>query len=61
MNPTLMISLLRKGRNGEEILSILDIITDNPSTKVMQTVEALGDTISRGVSINQGSPEPVEI
>lgn len=56
-----MISLLRKGRNGEEILSILDIITDNPSTKVMQTVEALGDTISRGVSINQGSPEPVEI
>jgi len=38
MNDTkLMISTLRQGKTGEEILRILDAITDNPVESVMQT------------------------
>lgn len=45
----LMISTLRQGKTGEEILRILDAITDNPVESVMQTVVAVGDTISSSV------------
>ena len=45
----LMISTLRQGKTGAEILRILDAITDNPVESVMQTVVAVGDTISSGV------------
>ena len=41
-----MISTLRQGKTGAEILRILDAITDNPVESVMQTVEAVGNTIS---------------
>jgi len=46
---SMMISMLRKGSNGFEILQILDTITDNPVESVMQTVQALGNTISATV------------
>lgn len=46
MPTKLMISMLRKGENGEEILTILDAITDNPVESVMETVAAIGDTIA---------------
>lgn len=46
---SMMISMLRKGSNGFEILQILDTITDNPVESVMQTVQALGNTISAAV------------
>ena len=42
----MMISTLRQGKTGTEILSILDAITDNPVESVMQTVVAVGDTIA---------------
>jgi hypothetical protein len=45
----LMISTLRQGKTGEEILRILDAITDDSIESVMQTVVAVGDTISSGV------------
>jgi hypothetical protein len=45
----LMISTLRQGKTGTEILSILDAITDNPAESVMQTVQVLGDTLAAGV------------
>lgn len=41
---SLMISTLRQGKTGDEILRILDAITAPAS--VMQIVEVLGDTIS---------------
>lgn len=47
---SLMISTLRQGKTGADILRILDAITDNPLESVMQTVEVLGDTISAAVS-----------
>jgi hypothetical protein len=43
---SLMITTLRQGKTGTEILSILDAITDNPVESVMQTVQAIGDTIA---------------
>lgn len=43
---SLMISMLRKGSNGFEMLQILDAITDNSVESVMQTVQAVGDTIA---------------
>ena len=43
---SLMITTLRQGKTGTEILSILDAITDNPVESVMQTVVAVGDTIA---------------
>jgi hypothetical protein len=46
---SMMITMLRKGSNGFEILQILDTITDNPVESVMQTVQALGNTISAAV------------
>ena len=46
---SMMISMLRKGSNGFEMLQILDTITDNPVESVMQTVQALGNTISAAV------------
>jgi hypothetical protein len=45
----LMISTLRQGKTGEEILRILDAITDDSIESVMQTVVAVGDTISSSV------------
>lgn len=42
----LMISMLKKGKNGNEILTILDAITDNPVESVIETVAAVGDTIT---------------
>lgn len=42
----LMISTLRQGTTGTEILQILDAITDNSVESVMQTVVAVGDTIT---------------
>lgn len=45
----LMISTLRQGKTGEEILRILDAITDDSIESVMQTVVTVGDTISSGV------------
>ena len=42
----LMISTLRQGKTGEEILRILDAITDDSVESVMQTVVAVGDTIT---------------
>ena len=44
-----MISTLRQGKTGAEILQILDAITDDSVESVMQTVVAVGDTISSGV------------
>ena len=41
-----MISTLRQGKTGAEILQILDAITDDSVESVMQTVVAVGDTIS---------------
>jgi len=41
-----MISMLKKGKNGNEILTILNAITDNPVESVMETVTAVGDTIT---------------
>jgi hypothetical protein len=49
INNKLMISALRRGKTGSELLLILDAITDNPVESVMQTVVAVGDTISSGV------------
>ena len=46
MPTKLMISMLRKGENGEEILTILDAITDNPVESVMETVTAVSDSIA---------------
>ena len=60
MNTNVMISLLRKGSNGEQILQILDAITSDCQTEVMQTVQAVGDTISQGVSVNNGTLDPIE-
>jgi hypothetical protein len=45
----LMISTLRQGKTGFEILQILNAITDDSVESVMQTVVAVGDTISSGV------------
>jgi len=45
----LMISTLRQGKTGFEILQILDAITDDSVESVMQTVVAVGDTISADV------------
>jgi hypothetical protein len=42
----LMINTLRQGKTGAEILQILDAITENSVESVMQTVEAVGNTIS---------------
>lgn len=42
----LMISMLKKGKNGNEILTILDAITDNSVESVMETVTAVSDTIA---------------
>ena len=44
-----MISTLRQGKTGAEILQILDAITDDSVESVMETVVAVGDTISSGV------------
>ena len=46
IDTSMMISTLRQGKTGTEILSILDAITDNPVESVMQTVQAIGDTIA---------------
>ena len=43
---SMMISTLRQGKTGADILRILDAITDNPVESVMQTVQAVGDTIA---------------
>ena len=45
MNKPLMISQLRLGKTGAEILQILDAITDNPVESVMETIETVGNTI----------------
>ena len=45
----LMINTLRQGKTGFEILQILNAITDNPVESVMQTVVAVGDTITAAV------------
>jgi hypothetical protein len=42
----LMINTLRQGKTGAEILQILNAITDDSVESVMQTVEAVGNTIS---------------
>jgi hypothetical protein len=42
----LMINTLRQGKTGAQILQILDAITENSVESVMQTVEAVGNTIS---------------
>ena len=42
----LMINTLRQGKTGFEILQILDAITDDSVESVMQTVVAVGDTIT---------------
>ena len=60
MNTNVMISTLRMGKTGTQILEILDAITSDSQTKVMQTVQAVGDTISQGVSINKGTLDPIE-
>ncbi len=38
--------MLQKGKNGREILTILDAITDNSVESVMETVTAVSDTIT---------------
>jgi hypothetical protein len=38
--------MLKKGKNGNEILTILDAITNNPVESVMETVTAVGDAIT---------------
>jgi hypothetical protein len=45
-NYKLMINTLRQGKTGAEILQILNAITDDSVESVMQTVEAVGNTIS---------------
>ncbi len=40
MSKQLLISMLRKGANGEEILSILDVITSDFVTEESETVSA---------------------
>lgn len=62
-----MISALRLGKTGDEILNILDQITDDSDSEltesvesVMQTVEVLNETISQGVSVNEPTLEPIE-
>lgn len=45
---SLMISTLRQGKTGDEILRILDAITAPAS--VIQTVEVLSNTISAAVN-----------
>ena len=47
---SMMISMLRKGSNGFEILQILDTITENSVESVSQIVKVLSDTISTAVS-----------
>jgi hypothetical protein len=47
---SMMISMLRKGSNGFEILQILDTITDDSVESVSQIVKVLSDTISAAVS-----------
>ncbi len=46
MPTKLMISMLKKGKNGNEILTILNAITNNPVESVMETVTAVGDAIT---------------
>lgn len=67
MTKSLMISALRLGKTGDEILNILDQITDDSDSEltesvesVMQTVEVLNETISQGVSVNEPTLEPIE-
>jgi hypothetical protein len=63
---SLMISTLRQGKTGDEILRILDAITAPAS--VMQTVKVLSNTISAAVSdtetetdsYNKPTLDPVE-
>jgi hypothetical protein len=45
----LMINTLRQGKTGFEILQILNAITDDSVESVMQTVVAVGDTITAAV------------
>ena len=62
MNKELLISALRLGKNGSEIINILDTIcdTNREDVSVMQTVEVLSETISQGVSYNEPTLEPIE-
>ena len=53
----LMISTLRQGKTGSEIIRILDAITDNPVESVMETVTAVSDTIT---AVPQPTLEEIE-
>ena len=59
MNKKLMISQLRLGKTGTEILAILDAITDNPVESVMETVEAVGNTICQADKFNNLTLEEI--
>ena len=45
MSKDLLISVLRKGKTGEEILNILDTIVGDSVENVSEIVDVLGDTI----------------
>lgn len=62
MTKELMISALRSGKTGDEIINILNAIcdTDRDDQSVMQTVEVLSNTISQGVSVTNPTLEPID-
>jgi hypothetical protein len=46
MTKDVMISMLRQGKTGEQILQILDTIANDVQAEVMETVTAISDTIA---------------
>lgn len=57
MTKDLLISILRKGKTGEEILTILDTIVEDSVENVSEIVDVLGDTI-QGHLVPDLSVEP---
>jgi hypothetical protein len=57
MTKDLLISVLRKGQTGEEILNILDTIVGDSVENVSEIVDVLGDTI-QGHLVPDLSAEP---
>lgn len=57
MTKDLLISVLRKGQTGEEILNILDTIVGDSVENVSEIVDVLGDTI-QGHLVPDLSVEP---
>jgi hypothetical protein len=60
MSIKLMISQLRLGKTGADILQILDAITDNSIESVMETVETVGNTICQTDSFTNPTLEPID-